>query len=355
MAIKAVRIKNKTIDKPVLQGGMGVGVSMGGLAGAVAACGGLGCISTADAGYLEPDFDNNSFEANLRAIDKEIKKAREISGGRGMIAVNAMVATRQYEAAVKQAVISGADAVISGAGLPLNLPEYVGDADIAIAPIISSKRAGKVVLEYWRKHYNRTADFIVIEGCRAGGHLGFNEESLIKGECETLDEILPQVLELKARYEKLYNVNIPVFVAGGIYTFGDLVHYIDLGASGVQVATRFIATYECDASKAYKDVYINARDEDVRIIHSPVGMPGRALATPLIKQLEEKGHVPVSRCVACISSCKGKKSIYCITDALINAVKGNYDSGLFFCGDNVGRIDKMMHVSQLMDELVGIE
>lgn len=351
--MKEVKIRNKILSSPILQGGMGVGVSMGRLAGAVAACGGLGCISTADAGYLEEDFRKNPFAANLRAIASEIKKAKKIKGNMGMVAVNAMVATRQYADAVKTAVKAGVDAIISGAGLPLKLPEYVGDADVAICPIVSSKRAAKIILDYWKKHYNRSADFVVIEGHRAGGHLGFNEEDILENKCESLEEILPQVLEVTAKYEEEFGQEIPVFVGGGVFTNEDINHFIDLGASGVQIATRFIATDECDASDEYKNVYVNAKEEDVRIIHSPVGMPGRALNTPFIERLEREGSIPIDRCAACINSCKMKDSIYCITDALINAVKGNYEEGLFFCGDNAWRLDKIVPVSELMDELMG--
>lgn len=350
---KQVKIRNRILDIPLLQGGMGVGVSMGNLAGAVAACGGLGCISTADAGYKLEEFRKNSFAANLKGIESEIKRAKEISGGKGMIAVNAMVATRQFEDAVKTAVAAGVDAIVSGAGLPLKLPEYVGEADVAICPIVSSGRAAKVVLEYWKKHYNRAADFVVIEGPRAGGHLGFAEEDLLEGKCASLDEILPDVLAEIKKYEEYFNCEIPVFVAGGIFDKEDFEHYMQAGAAGCQMATRFIATYECDGSEEYKKVILAAKDSDVKIIHSPVGMPGRAIYTPLIKSLEEKGRLPITKCAACIKSCKKMDGIYCITDALINAVGGNYEEGLFFCGDNVGRVNEMKHVSEIIEELFG--
>lgn len=348
-----IKIRNKVLSVPILQGGMGVGVSLGGLAGAVAACGGLGCISTADIGFKEPDFRMKPFEANLRALAAEIKKAKEYAKEKGMVAINAMVATRQYADAVRHAVKCGVDAIISGAGLPLNLPEYVGDADVAIAPIVSSARATKVVLEYWKKHYGRSADFIVIEGHKAGGHLGYDEKELLAGECQSLETILTEVLDVKKTYEEYYGQDIPVFVAGGVFDHEDLNFFMEKGASGVQLATRFIATYECDASQEFKDIMIRAKEEDVRIIHSPVGMPGRALYTPLIRRLEKEGSIPIAQCAACIKSCKKMDSIYCITDALINAVNGNYEEGLFFCGSNVGRVDRMMHVSELIDELVG--
>lgn len=350
---KKVKIRNKILDIPLLQGGMGVGVSMGNLAGAVAACGGLGCISTADAGYRLDNFRKNSFEANLEAIKSEIKKAKEIAKGKGMIAVNAMVATRQFMDAVKTAVSAGVDAIVSGAGLPLKLPEYVGDSDVAICPIVSSRRAAKVILEYWKKHYNRTADFIVIEGPRAGGHLGFDETDLLEGKCDSLDDILPGVLEETKKYAEHFDKEIPVFVAGGIFEKKDFEHYMGAGAAGCQMATRFIGTYECDGTDEYKKIILDAKESDVRIIHSPVGMPGRAIYSPLMKKLEENGRLPITKCAACINSCKKMDGIYCITDALINAVSGNYEEGLFFCGDNVGRVNEMKHVSEIVEELFG--
>ena len=326
----------KPLQVPILQGGMGVGVSLGGLAGAVAACGGMGCISTADAGYREPDFARDPAAANHRALTAEIQKAKAIAGGMGLVAINAMVATRDYADAIRTAVAA----------------DIVGDADVAIAPIVSSARAAKLILRRWAKAFDRTADFVVIEGCKAGGHLGFAEEDLLADRCQTLDEILPGVLAEVKPYEEQYGHAIPVFVAGGVYTGADMAHFTKLGAAGVQLATRFIPTYECDASQTYKDVLLAAKPEDVRIIHSPVGMPGRALNTPLVQALAEGKRFPPKHCARCLKTCDPAAVPYCITHALIEAVKGNVDEGLFFCGENVGRLDRMRTVRELMDELV---
>ena len=345
-------LAGRALTVPILQGGMGVGVSLGGLAGAVAACGGMGCISTADTGYREPDFEKDPVSANRRALAEEIKKAKEIAGGAGIVAINAMVATQNYADAVKTAVEAGVDAIVSGAGLPLELPGLVGKADVALAPIVSSGRAARLILRRWAKAFGRTADFVVIEGCKAGGHLGFAEEDLLAGSCQTLDEILPEVLAEVKPFEEQFGHAIPVFVAGGVYTGEDMAHYMKQGAAGVQIATRFIPTYECDASQAYKDVLLNASAEDVRIIHSPVGMPGRALNTPLVQKLSEGMRFPPKRCARCLKGCNPAQVPYCITHALIEAVKGNVEEGLFFCGANVGRLDKMRSVRALMDELM---
>ena len=345
-------LAGRALTVPILQGGMGVGVSLGGLAGAVAACGGMGCISTADTGYREPDFEKDPVSANRRALAAEIAKAKKIAGGAGIVAINAMVATQNYADAVKTAVEAGVDAIVSGAGLPLELPGLVGKADVALAPIVSSGRAAKLILRRWAKAFGRTADFVVIEGCKAGGHLGFAEEDLLAGKCQTLDEILPEVLAEVKPFEEQFGRAIPVFVAGGVYTGEDMAHYMKQGAAGVQIATRFIPTYECDASQAYKDVLLNASAEDVRIIHSPVGMPGRALNTPLVQKLSEGMRFPPRRCARCLKGCNPAQVPYCITHALIEAVKGNVEEGLFFCGANVGRLDKMRSVRALMDELM---
>lgn len=336
---------------PILQGGMGVGVSLGGLAGAVAACGGMGCVSTADAGFREPDFAKDPTAANLRALAKEIQKAKKLAQGAGLVAINAMVASRDYAASVRSAVEAGVDAVVSGAGLPLELPGLVSRRDVAIAPIVSSGRAAKLILRRWAEKFGRTADFVVIEGCRAGGHLGFAEEDLLAGRCQTLDEILPEVLAAVKPYETRFGHGIPVFVAGGVYTGADIAHYTSMGAAGAQIATRFIATEECDASQGYKDVLLRAGEEDIRIIHSPVGMPGRALATPLVRQLEQGQRFAPRHCARCLKSCDPAAVPYCITHALIEAVKGNVEEGLFFCGANVGRVNEMTTVPRLMAEL----
>lgn len=345
-------LNGRPLAVPILQGGMGVGVSMGGLAGAVAACGALGCVSSADAGYDEPDFAVSPHEANLRALHREIRRAKQTAQGAGLVAANIMVVTRRYAETVQAALQAGVDAVISGAGLPLDLPGLVPQDAAAIAPIVSGGRAARLILKRWAQKFGRTADFIVVEGCRAGGHLGFDEKELLEGRCRTLEEILPEVLAEVRPYEERFDHPIPVFAAGGVYTGADMARLTKRGAAGVQMATRFIATYECDASQAYKDVLLNARAEDVRIIHSPVGMPGRALATPLIRRLEQGERIPPRHCSRCLAACDPGKIPYCITHALTQAVRGDLEEGLFFCGDNVGRLDRMMHVSELIDEVM---
>ena len=346
-----LKIHGRTLAHPLIQGGMGVGVSLERLAGAVALAGAMGCISTADCGYREPDFDRAPEAANLRALRQEIRDARALSEGHGLLAVNAMVATRQYADAVRTAVDCGIDAVISGAGLPLALPEYVPEGAALIAPIVSSGRAAALIARVWQQKYQRQPDFVVIEGAEAGGHLGFKEKQLLEGSCQSLAEILPEVRSALQPYEEKSGRRIPIFCAGGIWDKQDIERIMALGADGVQMATRFIATEECDASQGYKDVLLAATAADVEIIHSPVGMPGRAVRTELIRRLAENGRIPPRHCSRCITSCVPSEVPYCITHALIEAVKGNRQEGLFFTGANVGRLREMTTVPELMREL----
>ncbi len=347
-----IKIKDKYLELPLIQGGMGVGISMGNLAGSVAACGAMGVISTADAGYSRPDFWSNAAEANLEMLREHIDRAKKIANGAGLVAINAMVATTQWFDAVKTAVESGVDAVISGAGLPLTLPELTKGTATAAAPIVSSGRAASVICRAWDKRFGVAPDFVVIEGCKAGGHLGFNHDELVSDSAQTLDEILPEVQAVLKPYEQKYGREIPIFVAGGIYTGEEIAHFTRMGAAGVQMASRFIATYECDGSDEYKRIMLGAKKEDVIIVKSPVGMPGRALNTPLMKKLAEIGRIPHGQCTRCIKTCKPAETPYCITRALIEAVKGNYEEGLFFCGSEIWRLDKLVHVRELIDELM---
>lgn len=333
---------------PVLQGGMGVGVSLARLAGAVAKHGGVGVISTAQIGYREPDFKENPIECNLKAIKKEIEKARVIADG-GIIGVNIMVATKRYEDYVRSAVEAGVDIVISGAGLPMNLPELVEGSNTKIAPIVSSRKALDVITKYWLKKYNKLPDLVVIEGPRAGGHLGFTREELDEYTVESYDEEIVRIIEATCNLGDSHGVHIPVAVAGGIYCREDYEHYKALGADAVQIATRFVTTNECDASEAYKMAYINAKKEDIVIIKSPVGMPGRAIHNKFVDRVAA-GERFMNGCKQCIKTCKPAEIPFCITEALINAVEGRVDEGLIFCGSNAYRADHIESVAQIMEE-----
>ena len=296
------QLKNRGLAIPLIQGGMGVGVSLSGLAGAVAKSGAMGCISTADCGYKEEDFRRTPEEANLRALWKEIRRARMLSEGRGLLSINAMVATRQWEDAIRTAVEEGIDAVISGAGLPLSLPEFVPEGKTMIAPIVSSGRAAKVLLKTWSQKYKRTADFIVLEGPLAGGHLGFKASEVEEGKAKSLEELIPEVLSVLEGFEEEYGRKIPLFAAGGIWSKEDIIRMQEAGAYGVQMATRFIGTKECDASDAYKEYLLSKEEMDLSIIHSPVGMPGRAVHSHMLEKLGLLGRIPPKQCSRCIHS-----------------------------------------------------
>ena len=384
--IKALKIGDLVLQRPVIQGGMGVGISLHKLAGAVAASGGMGLISTAQIGFREPDFKTNFVEANLRAIRREMQKAREIAP-KGAIGFNIMVATKHYDLWVKEAIKSGADAIVSGAGLPVRLPEYAqayeemkaGIADakenceefckqavkkVKLAPIVSSAKSAQVICRLWDRKYKQVPDFVVVEGPLAGGHLGFSREELAEYGADTkdvpntynqeaYDKEVRSIMEVVKTYEEKYQKHIPVVTAGGIYTHEDVKHQFELGAEGVQVATRFVTTEECDAPDAYKQAYINAKKEDIVITQSPVGMPGRAILNPFLQQIKDGVRPAIKTCFQCLEHCDIKTIPYCITKALVNAAEGDEDNALLFCGSNAYRAEKIEKVDDVMKELVG--
>lgn len=348
--MEGIILGNKKSKYPIIQGGMGVGVSLHKLAGNVSKEGGIGVISTADIGYKEDDFNLNPKEANLRAIGKEIKKAREIAGEDKILGVNVMVALKNYAEIVKECVKQKIDLIISGAGIPKDLPEYVQGSNTKIAPIVSSLRCCQLIVKHWIKKYNYVPDMIVIEGPEAGGHLGFKREELEEGNKPKLEDITREVVDYIKDVEHEYNKKIPVISAGGIWDKNDIDKFLELGADGVQMATRFVATYECDASDEFKNAYINSKKEDIKIINSPVGMPGRAIYNNFIKQTE-KVKCQIDKCYGCIKTCDVLNTPYCITKALVNSVKGNVEDGLIFCGSNVYKAKKLVSVHDLMQEL----
>lgn len=350
--MEGLKIGNKRSKYPIIQGGMGVGVSLHKLAGNVSKEGGIGVISMADVGYQEEDFNKNPIQANLRAIGKEIKKAREIAGEDKILGANIMVALQNYAEIVKECVKQKIDLIISGAGIPKDLPEYVKGTNTKIAPIVSSLRCCQLIVKHWIKKYDYVPDMIVIEGTEAGGHLGFKKEELQEENKPKLEDITKEVVDYIKGVEKEHNKEIPVIAAGGIWDKNDINKFLDLGADGVQMATRFVTTYECDASEEFKKAYINAKKEDIKIINSPVGMPGRAIGNKFIKNTE-KEKSKIQKCYKCIKTCDVLNTPYCITKALINSVKGNIEDGLIFCGSNVYKAKEIVSVHNLMQELVG--
>ena len=298
---------------------------------------------------LEEDFEKNTLDANLRGLTKHIKKAKEISSN-GIIGVNVMVAINNYIEHVKIAIEAGADLIISGAGLPLNLPDITKDSSIKIAPIVSSSKATRIILSYWKKHFNRTADAVIVEGPLAGGHLGFKKDKL-DDEIINFDKNVENIIKEVKNFELEFNKTIPVVVAGGVFTHEDMIKYLNLGASGVQVATRFIGTHECDAHINFKNAFVNCNKEDIELTISPVGMPGRAIRNNLTETLK-KERVKITSCYNCLIPCNPGTTPYCISSALIKAVKGDIENGLVFCGANAYRINEIVSVKDVIDSLM---
>ena len=350
--LSPLKIGSLTAKLQIVQGGMGVGISLSGLAGAVAKEGGIGIISSAQIGYREPDFDRDPVSANLRAIKSEYEKARETAPD-GVIGFNIMVAMQYYGEYVKAVVDTGADLIISGAGLPTDLPSYVAESGTKIAPIVSTDKSAKVILKYWDRKYHRTADMVVIEGPKAGGHLGFHKEQLEVFSDTVYDEEILAIMDTVKTYGEKYGIKIPVVIAGGIENAEQAKHAFDLGADGIQVASRFVTTKECDADEKFKQCYINAGKEDIVIVQSPVGMPGRAIMNPFMERVIKEGRIPHSPCHRCLHKCNPAEIPYCITDALIHSAKGEVDEGLLFCGANAYKAEKIETVKSVIDSLLG--
>ncbi|MGC6770385.1 NAD(P)H-dependent flavin oxidoreductase [Enterococcus sp. LJL128] len=350
MTLKPLVIDKLVAKIPVIQGGMGIGVSLANLAGAVAKEGGIGILSTAQIGYQEEVFEKSPMRANMAAIKKQFDKAKEIAKG-GIVGFNIMAASFQYDRYVKRCVEVGADVIISGAGLPINLPELVEGSKTKIAPIVSSNKAAKVLLGMWKKRYNKTADFVVVEGPKAGGHLGFKAES-IKESIDNMDEELQQIIATVNQFGEDFNRKIPVIFAGGVYNRSDIDHYMNLGCAGVQMATRFVATEECDAPDAFKQAYIDAKKEDIAIIKSPVGMPGRAIKNQFTERIKHE-QIPIEKCRSCLSykHCDRETIPYCISETLLNAVTKDPNNALVFAGANAYKITEQTTVGKIFAEL----
>ena len=352
--IPELRIGDLKASLPIIQGGMGVGISLSGLASAVANQGGIGVIATAGIGMLEPDFATNFSEANKRALRKEIRKAKKMT--RGIIGVNVMVALSDFYDIIKVAIEEEADLVLLGAGLPLRnlkvlLPDKLKENKTKVIPIVSSARAAKVIFQYWQKNYQHIPDGVVVEGPLAGGHLGFKKEQ-INNPSFSLEKLLPEIISVIKTYEEHYNKNIPVIAAGGIYTGADIYKYIQLGAQGVQMATRFVATYECDASLKFKENYLKCKKEDLIIIDSPVGLPGRAINNKFLEEVSAGIRKPFKCPWRCLKTCNLENSPYCIALALTNAQQGKLEDGFSFAGANAYRVKKIISVKELINTLV---
>lgn len=347
--MKNLTIGNLKAAVPIIQGGMGVGISLSSLSSSVANQGGIGVIATAGIGMLEPDFRSNFIEANIRALRKQIQKARELT--KGILGVNIMVALSNFSDLVKTAIEENIDVIFSGAGLPLNLPAFLkGSKKTKLVPIVSSGKAARILSQRWISQYDYVPDAFVVEGPKAGGHLGFKPEQ-IEDPAYSLENIIKDVIRDVKPIEEKSAKPIPIIAAGGIYTGKDIYEIMKLGASGVQMATRFVPTLECDASFEFKNCYINAKEEDISIIKSPVGMPGRAIINDFIKSSVSGDKKPFTCPYHCIVTCAYKDSPYCIALALMNAKKGDMKNGFAFAGKNAYRSTSIVSVKELMDTL----
>jgi len=344
-----LRIGNLVVAVPIVQGGMGVGISLSGMAAAVANEGGVGVISSAGLGLLYRKSGADYIEASIEGLKEELRKAREKT--LGVIGVNVMVAMSNFADMVKTAIAEKADIIFSGAGLPLDMPSYLkSDSTTKLVPIVSSGRAAKVICEKWKKDYDYLPDAIVVEGPKAGGHLGFKSEQ-INDETYSLERLIPEVVAAVKRFEDNYNVKIPVIAAGGVYTGQDIKDIMNLGASGVQMGTRFVTTTECDASDAFKQTYIDATEKDIEIIKSPVGMPGRAIGNSFIEKVRLGYKQPIRCPFKCIRTCDVSSSPYCIITALFNAFRGNLEHGYAFAGTNAYLAKKIISVKETFNEI----
>ncbi|MFW5792996.1 MAG: NAD(P)H-dependent flavin oxidoreductase [Bacteroidota bacterium] len=347
--MKPIKIGNLTVNIPILQGGMGIGVSMSGMAAAVANEGGVGVISSAGLGLLNRYKGLNYIESNIQALKDEIKKAREKT--KGLIGINIMVAMSNFADMVKTSISEKADIIFSGAGLPLDMPSFLKkDSVTKLVPIVSSGRAAKIICEKWKNQYDYLPDAVVVEGPKAGGHLGFKANQ-ITDDNFSLEQLITDVVSTVKIFEEQYNVKIPVIAAGGIYTGQNIHDIMKLGASGVQMGTRFVTTNECDASDAFKQAYIDSKAEDVGIINSPVGMPGRALKNSFIDKVNLGEKHPISCPYKCIRTCNAETSPYCIVKALISAYKGNFKNGYAFAGSNAYKAEKIISVKETFQNI----
>lgn len=345
-----LRIGNLTVAVPIIQGGMGVGISLSGLAAAVANEGGVGVISSAGLGLLYRDFSGNLFEASIHGLKEEIRKAREKT--KGVIGVNVMVAMTNFVDMIKTSISEKVDVIIAGAGLPLDLPSFLKkDSVTKLVPIVSSARAARIICEKWKANYDYLPDAVIVEGPKAGGHLGFREEQ-IGDNNYALEKLVPEIVDELKTFEDKYNKAIPLIAAGGIYTGEDINNIMKLGASGVQMGTRFVTTDECDASQGFKQAYIDATEKDIEIIKSPVGMPGRAIFSDFIQKVKDGKKQPLSCPFKCIRTCDVSSSPYCIIIALVNALKGNFENGFAFAGSNAFRATGISSVKEVFQSLI---
>lgn len=347
--MNSFNIGGLSVRVPIIQGGMGIGISLSGLASAVANMGGIGVISTVGIGLIENSKNYGYKLANIEALKKEIRKARELT--KGILGVNIMNVITNFSDMVRTSIEEGIDLIFSGAGLPLDLPKYLSEGvKTKLVPIVSSARAASIICAKWKQNFNYLPDAFVVEGPKAGGHLGFKSDEL-QNSNNKLENLIPEVIGITENMKALYGKEIPVIAAGGIYSGEDMFHIMKCGANAVQLGTRFVATKECDASEEFKNAFIQATEEDIKIIKSPVGMPGRAIYNQFLTEAFEGKRKPTLCRHNCIRSCDPKTTAYCIANALLEAYHGNLDNGFVFTGANAHKIDRISTVKAVFEEL----
>jgi len=355
MNFPELKIGKWTARVPIIQGGMGVGISKAGLASAVASAGAVGIIATVGPGLISPGYRKPAdyYPCNIQALKEELEYAR-VHSNDGVYGVNCMVAITDYEPMVRTAAASGAKIIISGAGLPLKLPEYTRDyPDVALVPIVSSGKAVSIIVKKWEKSYGRIPDAVVVESPNyAGGHLGSDRDSVGLEEYELQNCVTDVVREANRD-----GYNIPVIAAGGIWDKQDIERMFSYGASGVQMATRFVCTRECDAPDEFKQTYLNAKSpEEIILVQSPVGLPGRAYLNPKFMTDPTKPNPDIAF-QGCFLNCLKKCSMrnrgvgFCIARALERSARGDIEDGLVFMGSNAYRCEEIITVQELIDKL----
>ena len=356
-ALAPLKIRNLSVPYPIIQGGMGIGISWDHLAGNVARSGCFGVVSAIGTGYRYPGLaktragrpDQPENLQNSEALQRILHDALAIAEGHGPVGVNILCAINEYERTVRESVAGGAQFIISGAGLPLSLPDYVKGSDVALIPIVSSGRALKLICKTWERKFGRLPDAVVLEGPESGGHQGFSLEQCTD-PAYTLDALLPSVIEERDLWG-----DFPVIAAGGVWDRADIDRLMAKGAGGVQMGTRFIGTFECDAHQNFKEVILQSTQETISLHGSPVGMPARGVKTALHRRIVE-GTAPKIKCISnCVSPCEhGKGAVrvgYCIADSLGDAHGGDVESGLFFTGSNGYKLQELIHVKDLIGEI----
>ena len=341
-----LKIGNLEICPPIIQGGMGVRISRANLASAVANTGCAGVIAGAGLGQFE-DFPGSDFaHVNREALRYEIRKAKRLTNG--IIGVNIMVALSDYENLVKTAVDEDVDFIISGAGLPMNLPRYLNGKEIALVPVVSSKRTFRIICKRWKSNFNTLPDAVIVEGSEAGGHLGYSYQDIKDGTAPGLEQTIREIV----RYADSFEPAIPVVAAGGIFYGKDIARFLRLGASGVQMATRFVCTDECDAHENFKQAYVDATYDDITIINSPVGLPGKVINNSFVEKIKQGKTIPFKCNYHCLRTCEPQKAPYCIAGVLANAANGNMDESFAFAGSNAYLCEEIIPVSALVRKLV---